>query len=149
MSWNKFFIDLANTISFKSKDKSTKVGAVITDSDNSVLSIGYNGFPRGVNDDEQSRHDRPKKYLFVSHAEANAIFNAARNGIRLLDSTLYLNYKQPCSECTKAIIQSGIKRIVYPNIPFPGKGEQWKESLSIAQEMIEESGIECIEYNMR
>lgn len=142
-SKTQFFIDMAKLVASKSKDRSTKVGAVIVGPDDEVRSVGYNGFPRGVDDEEDSRHERPKKYLFVAHAEANAIFNAARVGIPTKGCTLYMNfYPCPCAECTKAIIQAGIVRIVGPNVPFPGKGEQWEASLAASEEMLREAQID-------
>lgn len=142
-SRKEFFIKMASLVATKSKDRSTKVGAVIVGPDDEVRSVGYNGFPRGVDDDVEARHERPAKYLFVAHAEANAIFNAARVGIPTKGCTLYMNFAPiPCAECTKAIIQAGIVKIVGPSVPFPGKGEQWEESLKASKEMLKEANID-------
>ena len=113
--WNKRFIDLCNHIAQWSKDKSTKVGTVIVDSDKRILSVGYNGFPAGVDDDVETRHERPTKYMYIEHSERNAIFTASRIGVSLVDSTLYCNYF-PCPDCTRAIIQSGIKTVYYEKL---------------------------------
>ena len=140
-SWGEYFFKLAALVSSKSKDRSTKVGAVIVDDENSIVSTGYNGFCRGVDDSIDERHKRPEKYLWTEHAERNAIYNAAR---RVLNgTTMYLQYGPcPCADCTRAIIQSGIKNIVIPkNAEFPGKGSQWNDSCRAAMEMLHEAGI--------
>lgn len=102
---------MAEYVSTKSKDKSTKVGAVIVGPNNEVLSVGWNGFPRGVNDDVEERHERPAKYEWTEHGERNAIYNAARHGIRLDGTTLYTTH-DPCADCARAIVQSGIRHVV-------------------------------------
>jgi dCMP deaminase len=139
--WDTYFIEMAILASTKSKDDSTKVGCVIVSQDNAVLSTGYNGFPRGVKETElvyldanypelaserlisERWHKRPDKYNWVEHAERNAIYNAAREGIALKGSRAYLNWEPaPCEGCTRALIQSGVVEIIGPNIPFGGKG---------------------------
>jgi dCMP deaminase len=110
-SWDQYFLDIAGLASIRSKDPSTQVGAVIV-KNNNILSTGYNGFPRGVNDNDESRYERPEKYLWTIHAEENAIFNASRNGVALEDSILYVTPMHPCLDCAKAIAQSGIKEVV-------------------------------------
>lgn len=100
--------------SLRSKDPSTKVGACIVDNDHKVVSIGYNGMPRNIDECQLSwekGEDLDSKYLYVCHAEFNAILNT-RNGSALKDCTLYVTLF-PCNECAKAIIQVGIKEIVY------------------------------------
>jgi dCMP deaminase len=95
-----------------SKDESTQVGAVIIDPDSKTeLSAGWNGLPRGVDDNVSERHERPEKYMWFVHAEENAIANAARNGIRLAGSTLYVTHL-PCPSCARKVIQAGIKEVV-------------------------------------
>ena len=79
-SWDDFFFDMCQVVSAKSKDPSTKVGAVIVNSGNSIISTGFNGFPIGIDDHVESRYERPEKYLWTCHAEENAIAFAARNG---------------------------------------------------------------------
>lgn len=142
-TWNQYFFEMCDLVASKSKDQSTKVGVVIVGDDNEILSTGFNGFPRGVIEDIDTRWERPIKYKFVEHAERNAIYNAVRTGISLKGSTMYMNFTAcPCSECTKAVIQSGIKKIVGNSVPFPGKGEHWEEDLKIARIMLGEAGIE-------
>lgn len=140
--WDAYFIKMSKLVATKSKDRSTQVGAVIVGTDNEVLSIGFNGFPRGVDDHVECRHERPAKYMFVCHAETNAIYNAARIGVKLKGSRMYMNFDPtPCCDCTKGVIQAGIVEIIGPNIPFPGKGDMWVESLRVADEMLLEAGV--------
>jgi dCMP deaminase len=143
MKFPELFLQMAQLVSSKSKDRSTKVGAVIVGEDNEVLSVGYNGFPRGVNDDVECRHERPTKYEFTEHAERNAIFNAARQGIRLKGSTMFLNWEPyPCPDCARAVIQSGITKVVGTQHTFAGKGQDWQARFEHTKEMLEEAGVE-------
>jgi len=144
--WHEYFLDMTDLIKGRSKDRSVQVGCVIVGEGNIVLSSGYNGFPRNVKDKEE-RHERPLKYKITEHSERNAIYNAARHGIRLLDSTIYVKV-WPCTDCARAIIQSGIKRII-----IDGRGyidriniwcDRWEEEFNIALEMLFESRIDCL-----
>ena len=108
--WDRKFIDLSRHISTWSKD-SHGVGAVIVDDNNIVLSLGYNGLPRKADDDIESRKERSQKLIFTIHAEENAILNAARKGVSLENSAIYLQWF-PCINCAKHIINAGIKRLV-------------------------------------
>ncbi len=135
----KFFA-VAEAVEGMSKDRSTKVGCAIIDDDFNVLSLGYNGFPRGVNDSVEERHERPTKYKFVVHSETNAICNAARKGTSLKDSTLIVTSLFPCSNCSGAIIQAGIKRII-TSLP---NNERWIEDAEISKVLFEESGVEVV-----
>jgi dCMP deaminase len=159
MNWDEFFIEMAMLVAKKSKDPSTKVGCVLVGDDNAVLSTGFNGFPRGVNETittytpvdkyavrEETklneRWDRPAKYSWVEHAERNAIYNAARHGIRLAGARAYLNWEpQPCADCTRALIQAGIREIIGPAIPFPGSGNGTHYHTSFATEMCKEARV--------
>jgi dCMP deaminase len=146
MNWHEYFFALAELASEKSKDLSTKVGAVIVGPDNEVRSVGFNGFPRGVDDGIHSRHERPAKYQYTEHAERNAIYNAARVGIPLKGCTIYMKYcPRPCTDCARAVIQSGIVRVVgRKSKPFPGKGAQWEEDLRVSEQMLAEAGVEVV-----
>ena len=140
MDWDTYFIEHAKLAAKKSKDRSTQVGAIVVGPDNEIRSTGFNGFPRGVNDDVEYRHERPQKYKFTEHAERNCIFHAALTGQSLKGCILYLNFEPiPCTDCTRAIIQSGITEIAGPDLDFPGKG--WSEDMEISKEMLEEAGI--------
>ena len=114
LSWDQYFMGIALLSAERSKDPNTQVGACIVDADNKILSVGYNGMPSGCKDDEMpwGRVGKPleNKYFFVCHAELNAILNYS--GGSLAGATCYSTLF-PCNECAKAIIQSGIKRIVY------------------------------------
>ena len=116
ISWDEYFMSIALLSSLRSKDGNTKVGACIVSDDPKVLSLGYNGMPLGVSDEEipwaGSKENKPyleTKYPYVCHAELNAILNSNHN---LKGSTLYVTLF-PCNECTKAVIQAGIKKVVY------------------------------------
>lgn len=147
-SWDRWFLDLAEHVSKKSKDRSTQVGCVIVGEDNEVLSVGYNNFPRGVNDDIDERHERPMKYSYVEHAERNAVYNAARQGIKLNGARAYLSWGGfPCEHCTRALIQSGIKEIIVNNKPFPGKGTGTHYDTEVVPKiLLEEAGVNIRTY---
>lgn len=140
MNWNDYFFEMATLVSKKSKDRSTKVGCVIVGPNNEVRTTGYNGFCRGVNDDIDSRHDRPEKYFWTEHAERNAIYNAARNGIPLEGCTAYTTLV-PCADCTRALIQSGVKSILFCS---GEANEKWTDSFQRSLAMAREANVEMI-----
>jgi len=111
LKWDTRYLNLAHEVSQWSKDPSRQIGAVVVGDSGQILSIGYNGFPRGIDDDERL-HDRETKYSLVVHAEMNAIYNATLNGISLRDSTLYVWGLPVCSDCARGVIQVGITRVV-------------------------------------
>lgn len=111
--WDRRFLEMAALCGTWSKDPSTKVGAVIVSDRRRVVSVGYNGFPRGINDDDELLHNRDLKLLLVAHAERNALDNAECS---VVGSTLYTTLF-PCNECTKSIIQRRITRVVSFSIP--------------------------------
>ena len=136
--WDLRFIGLAQHISTWSKDPSTKVGCVVVGEDREIRSTGFNGFPRGINDDEERLMDREKKYPMICHAEKNAIMHAARIGVSLKDSTAYVTWP-PCSRCARSLIQAGIREIVYPET---GKiPDRWIEDFTISDSMLNEAGV--------
>lgn len=142
VSWDEMFILQAALIAQKSKDPSTKVGCVIVGDDNAILSMGFNGFARGVDESDPKRWKRPEKYNWVEHAERNAIYNAARHGINLHGARAYLNWEpKPCADCTRALIQAGIKEIIGPNRAFAGKGAGKHYSIDHADIMLREAGV--------
>lgn len=144
MNWNLRFLSLAKHISDWSKDPSTKVGAVIFDEKNRIISVGYNGFPREIHDDPAKYADRNIKYKMVIHAEMNAILFASRD----LSGCSIATYPfMPCSNCASVIIQSGIKNCIAPRL----KGElaeRWKESCDMATKMFDEAGVDLILYDV-
>jgi len=129
-------MDMAQLVSSWSKDRSRKVGSVIVDQRNIVLSLGWNGFPRGIDDNVDARHQRPVKYKFSVHAEMNAILN--HQGNSLLGSSLYATLF-PCANCAQAIIQSGIKEVITTRPDF--EDETYKEDHRITMEMFKESNV--------
>ncbi|MCE2993603.1 MAG: deoxycytidylate deaminase [Alphaproteobacteria bacterium] len=141
--WDEYFMTMAYLVSMKSKDPSTRVGAVIVGPNKEIISTGYNGLPRGIADRNYRYEDREYKLLAVNHAEENAILHCALNGVSSKDSSLYVTWL-PCSRCTKSIIQAGIKEVVY-DTNFPGNIDglegDWKRSMDIAREMLNEVNI--------
>lgn len=122
VDWDVRFMQLARHVAEWSKDRSTKVGAVIVDDGKVVIAIGYNGFPRGVDDDIEIYHKRPLKYKWTEHAERNAIYNAVRKGVSTMGCTMYLPWF-PCMDCARAIVQSGISDVVVIKPDF--QDERW------------------------
>lgn len=116
LTWDDYFMGIAKLSAMRSKDPSTQVGACIISKDNRILSIGYNGAPNGFNDDNfpWDREGNPlnTKYFYVCHAELNAILNFRGNRKDFEDAKIYVDLF-PCNECAKAIIQSGIKEVIY------------------------------------
>ncbi len=140
IKWDERFLELASTVSTWSKDPSTKVGSVITDDNRRIISVGYNGFPKGVRDFEHRLNDREVKYKFMVHAERNAIIFANTS---LQDAIMYTYPFMPCCECAGIIIQSGIKKVV----TFWDDTPRWQESFKYSRKMFGEAGIDLLEYN--
>ena len=143
-SWDRKYLELAKYIATNwSKDPSTKVGAILVNYDVGREFIGYNGFPSGVEDNEERLNNRELKYKLVTHAEVNAILKA---GPLAKGATMYVypNFSFPpiCNECAKIAIQAGIKEIVgYIPDPNDPRVKRWEESISISKMMFEEAGI--------
>ena len=119
ISWDEYFMGVAKLAAQRSKDPSTQVGACIVSSDNIIISTGYNGMPHGCDDNDfpWNRDGEVNKYPFVVHAELNAILNASGRDLR--GSRVYVALF-PCNECAKAIIQSGVKEVVYLSDNYAG-----------------------------
>lgn len=121
ISWDEYFMGVASLAGMRSKDPHTQVGACIVSNDNKILSMGYNGFPQGCSDDifpwEREGDMLDTKYAFVTHSELNAILNY--RGGSLEGTKLYVSLF-PCNECAKAIIQAGIKTVVYASDKYEG-----------------------------
>ena len=145
LSWDEYFMALAHLSAVRSKDPSTQVGAVIVDSNNRVVGLGYNGFPRGCDDEkfpwEREGEFLDTKYAYVVHAELNAILNANK---LIENCRLYVSLF-PCNECSKAIIQSGIKEIIYESDKYKDL-DQFKAS----KKMLEAAGVKLrqLEYEI-
>lgn len=140
MNWDDYFAQMAKLVATKSKDKSTKVGCVIVGPNHEIRTTGYNGFCRGVEDTIDCRHEKPEKYFWTEHAERNAIFNAARNGIALDGCTAYTTMV-PCADCTRGLIQSGIKKILFCS---GEANEKWTESFQRSMIMAREARVEVV-----
>ena len=135
--WDKRFLEMAKLVASWSKDPSTQVGAVAV-RNRTVIAQGYNGFPRGVDDHELYYLNKTIKYKRIVHAEMNAIYNAAENGVSLKDSTIYVIGLPICHDCAKGLIQAGISRVVTPEQQIP---ENWQESISSSISMFKEAGV--------
>lgn len=138
--WDLRYLEMARQVSLWSKDPSTKLGAVAIGSDGQILSQGYNGFPRGVDDIEERLENREIKYDFIVHAEMNCIYNACLNGVSLKGSTLYIHGLPACHKCAPGIIQVGVKRVVMA-YPADGRVSHWLSSWDKSQVMFDESGV--------
>ncbi len=142
LSWDEYFMGIALLSAQRSKDNSTQVGACIVSPQRRILSLGYNGMPTGCSDDqmpwERTGEPLQTKYLYVCHAELNAILNANIGSLR--GATLYVTLF-PCNECTKAIIQTGIAEVVY----FDDKYHD-SDSTAAARKMLEMTGVRVRAY---
>jgi len=134
-NWEKRFMELAEYFANWSKYPGRKVGAVIVDDRHTVLGHGYNGCPRGCDDEDPEKYTPENKYFFTCHAEQNAIWNAAKS---LVGCTIYVPWF-PCSDCAKAIIQAGIKKVVARRPDF--KDPDWGQHFRIALQMFNECGV--------
>ena len=134
MDWDAYFMGFAKHAALKSKD-STQVGAALVGQDKEVRLTGYNGPPKGVYDLPE-RRERPEKYLYASHAEANLIAFAAREGIRTKDCRVYVTHF-PCASCARTLIQAGIAEVVAGD----GKTSMPKEEFEAALTMLNEAGV--------
>ena len=136
--WDIRFLDLAEHISAWSKDPSTKVGCVIVGEDREIRSTGFNGFPRGIDDDEERLHNRDLKYPLICRAEENAIMHAARIGVSLKGSVAYVTWP-PCSRCARSLIQAGINEVIYRDgMEIP---ERWMDDFNTSTAMFKEAGV--------
>lgn len=133
MEWDEFFAGMAVYVSRKSKDESTKVGCVIVDCKKRVISVGFNGFPAGVDD---SPGDRDRKLRRTVHAEANALAFAAQS---VEGCTMYVTHA-PCANCAAIIIQNGVSTVLFPE-PDEGFLERWGDSYREALLMFKEAGV--------
>lgn len=143
ISWDEYFMGIALFSAQRSKDNSTQVGACIVNSNKKIVSVGYNGMPTGCLDDDMpwdrtGESSLDTKYPFVCHAELNAILNSSMMGVS--GATLYVTLF-PCNECAKAIIQCGIKKVVYLENKYADT-----ESVKASIFMLEKCGVDVEEY---
>ncbi|MGN0402964.1 MAG: deoxycytidylate deaminase [Acetatifactor sp.] len=143
ISWDEYFMGVAHLSGLRSKDPNTQVGACIVSNDNKIMSMGYNGFPNGCSDElfpwEREGEELETKYPFVTHSELNAILNY--RGGSLEGTKLYVSLF-PCNECAKAIIQAGIKTVVYDSDKYCGT-----TSNMASKRMFAAAGVTCIPYS--
>lgn len=142
LSWDEYFMGVAMLSAQRSKDPSTQVGACIANRDHKILSVGYNGMPTGCSDDvmawERDGSPLDTKYLYVCHAELNAILN--NDGGSLKGAIIYVTLF-PCNECAKAIIQSGIREVVYWHDKYADT-----PAVQASKRMFELAGVTCRTY---
>ncbi len=142
ISWDEYFMAVAKLAGMRSKDPNSQVGTCIVSADNKILSMGYNGFPIGCSDDEfpweREGDAEDTKYPYVVHSELNAILNY--RGGSLEGAKLYVSLF-PCNECAKAIIQSGIKTIVYEDDKYDGT-----MSVVTSKRMLDAAGVRYYQY---
>lgn len=142
ITWDEYFMGVAMLSAMRSKDPNTQVGACIVSEDNKILSMGYNGFPRGCSDDEfpWAREGAPleNKYLYSTHSELNAILNYT--GGSLEGAKLYVSLF-PCNECAKAIIQAGIRTVVYDSDKYADT-----PSVIASKRMLDAAGVRYYRY---
>ena len=143
INWDEYFMGIALLTAMRSKDPNSQVGACIVSPENKILSLGYNGMPMGCSDDEMpwEREGKPlhTKYMYVCHAELNAILN--HSGVSLRGATLYTTLF-PCNECAKAIIQAGIKTIVYDCDKYADT-----PAVIASKRMLDAAGVRYYKYN--
>ena len=138
-NWDNRFLDMAKLVSTWSKDPSTKVGAVIVDPSNRLVSVGYNGFPKHITDNERLL-DREKKYDIIVHAEVNAILFANK---KVNGCTIYTWPFQPCPRCAGLIIQSGISRVV----SVRNRNPRWVDDFITAKQLLLEASVKLDIYD--
>jgi dCMP deaminase len=138
--WHRRYLQLAETVAGWSKDPSRKIGCVAVNDKGQILSVGYNGFPRGINDDPVRLNNRNEKYKFVVHAEKNMIYNATHNGVSLDGSTVYVSGLPVCSECAKGLIQVGVKKVIMDDAT--NIRNNWAESWELTRSLFDEARIE-------
>jgi len=138
--WHRRFLKLAAHVATWSKDPSTQVGCVLVNSKRQVVGMGYNGFPRGVEDGKERYGDRPTKYEMVVHAEANALLNAVGS----VEGCLAYVTHRPCASCSGLLIQSGVRSIITNPTP-PGLAERFKDSFKISEIMLREARVGLLE----
>ena len=145
LNWDQFFMGISKLASGRSKDPNTQVGACIVSDDNRILSIGYNGTPNGYNDENfpWDREGEPlnTKYLYVCHAEMNAIINYRGSRKELENAKVYVDLF-PCNECAKVIIQAGISEVVYLSDKYCGTEENVASKL-----LFKNCGVSCRQIN--
>lgn len=144
ISWDAYYISMAYMVAMKSKDQGAKLGAVIVTDTNEIISTGFNGFARGLDETIEERLEKPLKLKYTVCAESNAIFAAVRQGKSLFGSTLYVPWC-PCNRCTLAIIQSGITTVVtHKDNPH---SISWNDEMELSEQQLVEAGVNRREWS--
>jgi len=140
-SWDEYYLSICEVVAARSKDPNTQVGCIIAGPAHEIRSTGYNSLPRGIRDDVPERFRRPAKYLWMEHAERNAIYNAARCGTPLEGCTIYIAL-MPCMDCARAIVQAGIKEVVISGDRMNQySSEQYNEHFGLVETLFQEAGV--------
>jgi len=143
ISWDELFMSMVFLVAMKSKDNNTHVGAVIVDDKHRIISLGYNGLPRNVNDNIKERQISPEKYFWFEHAESNSILNTSEN---LEGCVMYTN-GIPCADCARKIVQKGLSKVVVHKEWNTGNKTKWLESCARSKQMFKEAGIKLRYYH--
>ena len=144
LKWHGRYLDIAREVKVWSKDPSSTVGAVIVGRHGQILSTGFNGFPRKMDDREEWLTNREEKYKRIIHAEMNAIYNAALTGVSVEGASIYISGIPPCSKCALGIIQTGIEKVVFSKSDYENVNDRWKQDCEDSINMLNECGI-CVE----
>lgn len=140
-SWDEYYLSICKIVATRSKDPNTQIGCVIVGPAHEIRSTGYNSFPRGIRDDIPERVVRPAKYLWIEHAERNAICNAARAGTATEGCTIYVEI-MPCMDCARAIVQAGIVEVVVSDVRMRQySSEYYNEHFGMVEVLFSEAGI--------
>jgi len=139
VGWDDYFMNLVYLLAMRSKDASTRYGAVIVNNNNRIISTGYNGFAQGINDNVPERQERPEKYFWFIHAELNAIINAKTDteGFKM-----YVN-GMPCTGCANAIINAGLKKVIIDSV-WDKPTDKWDAEFERVHQLFFEAKIEII-----
>jgi dCMP deaminase len=146
MNWDEYFMSLVYLVAMRSKDQSTKIGAVVVGPDHEIRSTGYNSFVRGIDDYVEERQQRPEKYFWMCHAEVNSVYNAARIGASLKDCIIYTN-GIPCMHCALSIVQSGIKEVIVHKLWNDQNKDIWIEHAERSTILFNEAGVKLRIYD--
>jgi len=140
--WEETYFPICDVLALRSDDPNRKLGCVIAGLDHEIVSVGYNGLPRGVFPDEKNM-SRPDKYHYMEHAEKNAILNATRYGATLKNCKLYCHWP-PCSACARSIIQAGITEVCFTQYKLK---QRWQDSMEISMQMLAAAGVMVYVYD--
>ncbi len=140
-TWDQYYLEICKVVAARSKDPNTQIGCVIVGPAHEIRSTGYNSFPRGIRDNVAERLERPAKYLWMEHAERNAICNAARAGTATEACTIYVEI-MPCMDCARAIVQAGITQVVISASRMAQySSEYYNQHFGLVEVLFSEAGI--------